>query len=46
MFLWDKSKFASSANISSVKGFDALNRSFTQITKRRGSGRDPWEHHK
>ena len=33
MFLWDRNKFVSSANITSIKGFDALNRSFKEIKK-------------
>ena len=29
MFLWERNKFVSSANTTSIIGFDALNRPFT-----------------
>ena len=41
MFLWDRNKFLLSANMTSIKGFDALNRSFTKIRKRSGPSIDP-----
>ena len=41
MFLWDRKKFLLSGNITSIKGFDALNRSLTKIRNRSGPSIDP-----
>ena len=40
MFLWERMKFVSSANITSIKEIEALNRSFTKIRKRSGPSID------
>ena len=42
MFLWDGNAYVSSANISFIKVFDALNRSFIESRKRSGLSIGPW----
>ena len=39
--LWDRNKFVPSAKVTSIKAFDALNRSFTKIRKISGRSLDP-----